>query len=217
MRKLTLVIILMSLFIGCKDDYVDTSPKNLEMLSYAEALGIEVSKNITVPKNECIVLENDEEMMSLLRLIHQNNQKGINELLRKFVNVHQLNQAISKEKSYKIPMSLEAKFIPDCANSDGGFYGNTGFGFGTLNFGFQTHMGALGVVTPFTSGYTLGTSFTFGGTSDFSRSANGDMSFIITGTANYHLFYEDIGTIYSQIVKYRVRIKCDGTTTISNA
>lgn len=114
-------------------------------------------------------------------------------------------------------MSLEAKFIPDCANSDGGFYGNTSFGFGTLNFGFQTHIGSLGVVTPFTSGYTFGTSFTFGGTSDFSRSGNGDMSFIITGTANYNVFYEDIGTIYSQIVRYRVRIKCDGTTTISNA
>lgn len=85
-----------------------------------------------------------------------------------------------------------------------GVYSGSGLtsGYATLTFDIAVTNGCISGISGAFTGWTLGVSYTQGGTSFGCNSGT------VCGTVNYNIFYEGIGTIYSQRVCYRIRLNC---------
>jgi hypothetical protein len=94
---------------------------------------------------------------------------------------------------------LKAYFYRDCA--DGLYKGSIGAGWGTLYFDVAVSHGAISVTSRY-GGFHLGTSWTQGG-----YGVKGNV-ITCTGTFNYDIFFEGIGTIYRHAVSFTITLPC---------
>src|SRR5699024_8208544 len=76
-----------------------------------------------------------------------------------------------------------------------GIYSGSGLssGFATLNFDVTVSGGCISGISGYFTGFTLGVSYSQGGTSF------GCSSGMVCGTVNYNIFFEGIGTVYSEL------------------
>ena len=88
-----------------------------------------------------------------------------------------------------------------CAN---GVYSGSGMtsGFATLNFDVSVSGGCISGISGGFTGWTLGVSYTQGGTSFGCNSGT------VCGSVNYNLFFEGVGTLYSERVCYSISLNC---------
>lgn len=86
--------------------------------------------------------------------------------------------------------------------ADGIYTGSIGAGMGTLYFDVVVSGGKITSVTGSLGGFTLGISYTQGAVSISGNSAT------VKGFVNYNVFFEGIGTVYSQPVTFLVSLNC---------
>jgi len=141
-----------------------------------------------------------------------------------FNNINELKAFIQNVKKQTTPVTiikpnlLNKNFTGDCDELTGLFTGTTFNSlFTSLNYSISIINGQVESFNGFFSGITLGVSYSSGGFTDISETIIDDpsSSFIninTVGTVNYTLFFNGIGTLYSQPVAYNLLIDCDQVT-----
>ena len=135
--------------------------------------------------------------------INESNSIVINseEEYRNFVA--KIKKQISDNKGLNFGTSIEDSQMRKAGCADG-VYSVSGMtsGFATLNFDVSVSGGCISGISGGFTGWTLGASYTQGGTSF------GCSSGTVCGTVNYNLFFEGIGTLYSERVCYSISLNC---------
>lgn len=102
-----------------------------------------------------------------------------------------------------------------CPDQNGYYVASLSEGPFSVNFGISIENGRITRVNPFLTGITIVNSYTDGG---YGFEDYGNQTIIkTTGSINYNIFMEGIGTIYSMPVSYKITLGCTGVEKITRS
>lgn len=187
MEKSCLLILLIFVF-SCSIDQNDGFHQTLSQIEQIQKeLNIDLKVDYSIRENEAIVFNSKEEFVTFLNSIK--NRERVAEL---------------KESKLKTYLKTEP-----CDKLNGVFQGRAlTSGFADLNITVSITSGSVEDVHTGFSGWTLGVGYEQSGYSSQPRTDS--FSVITTGTINYSLFWNGVGTYYSENVRYQAIVPCDG-------
>lgn len=188
LKSLLLLFICTTFLTSCSEDELDdnvTAKKTTETnVLKLEEIGKELDAKLIIseevtPEN-AIIIESEEE-------------------LRKFII--EIKEQAENTKNIIAKPNIDGFVQKSCAD---GVYRASGLtsGFATLGFDVSVSDGCISGISGSFTGWTLGASYSQGGTSFGCNSGT------VCGNVNYNIFFEGIGTVYSERVCYSISLNC---------
>ena len=172
---------------SCSEDGITNSKdENQLKIATLHKIAQDLDAEITIDKNinesNAILINSEEEYRTFITNV-KNKLKNENAL-----NFGILNDGSQMRK----------------AGCENGVYSGSGMssGLATLNFDVSVSGGCISGISGGFNGVSIGVSYTQGGTS------YGCNSGTVCGSVNYNIFFEGIGTIYSERVCYKISLSC---------
>jgi hypothetical protein len=214
---------LLCILTACNDQINPSIPPNAKLQEFLSTSNLKYEPNKNLTEHNSITFNSDNELIEFLNSIESNNSQKVNTYISRFKGKN-----LRKDEDSEVPFDYSSfklkkidslkfanNFILPCPNQNGGFIGSTDFGFGTLNFAITTSISRIDEIDSFLSGWTFGTSYTYGGYINYGVTPTGDIKFIIYGTENYDVFFQGAGTLYRHFQQHDVVIKCNGQVFVT--
>lgn len=195
LKTIVTALFIITFIFSCEKDEIINNNQAIEEIKRLETdLGIKLEINQGLNAENSIVFETLDD-------------------LKEFINKTQI-----RSKEDKVPFNLSsAKSLKLLAskspcNTLTGFYlPATDFGLANLNFSIRIVDGQVDEFNPYLSGWVLGAGYTDAG--HFQASTDSDIWIIAHGTEDYSLFWNGVGTLFSDNVIYAIKIPCGGAGT----
>jgi len=190
---LLVLFVTMSTFIACNSDEGLSNDIEANKISKSEAKLIELGDDLsvdlridkTITKEEAIVFENIEDLRDFIIKTKEGVKNSIIEL-----------------ENTQFEMTFKG------CDQVSGVYSGTALtsGFADLNLTVSVENGVVTGTSGAFSGWTLGVGYTQG--SHAQGPKGGSITLVTSGTINYSLFWNGVGTFYSEQVSYTITIPC---------
>lgn len=191
-----LITILIFSLNSCSDESdVGENPVKVKILrieKIAKDLNVNLRHDTKVNESNSIVFKSEQDLIAFIKKTQKNSTEN-SELEAREKNTI-VTALKAKEKNTIVTMGKCADGIYDASAMTAGVT--------TLIFDVSVTNGCISGISGGFTGWTLGVSYTQGGTTFGCSSGS------VCGTVNYNLFLEGIGTVYSQRVCYHITLNC---------
>jgi hypothetical protein len=180
------VILLVGIFFSCSNGEESVlNEQHFRKISTIDKIANDLNADIKIDENvnedNAIIIKTEEEYREFI------------------LNVRR--QLLENDNLILEPVNENGNQTNGCADGVYGASANVSV-FTTLRFDVAVSNGCISGINGYFTGFTFGVSYTQGGTSFGCNSGT------VCGSINYNLFFEGLGTVFSERVCYRISLNC---------